>query len=58
MSRVSALLNPLDAHYKAHREAEQRRRETREWLSRRERELGFIKDAPPVEVGLDEDRQR
>jgi hypothetical protein len=48
MAQPSTLLNPLDAHYTGHREAEQRRRETREWLSRRERELGFVKDAPPT----------
>jgi hypothetical protein len=35
---------------------EKRRRETREWLARRERELGFIKDAPPV--APDSDKQR
>ena len=42
------LMNPLDAEYAEHREAEERRRQTREWLKQRERELGFVKDAPPV----------
>jgi hypothetical protein len=39
--------NPLDARYTAHRDADERRRQTREWL--RQRELGFVVgDAPPV----------
>ena len=33
------LLNPLDAEYVEHREAEERHRETLQWLKRREREL-------------------
>jgi hypothetical protein len=40
--------NPLDARYTAHRETAASRRQTREWLRQRERELGFVKDAPPV----------
>jgi hypothetical protein len=48
MSRDSTLISPLDSHYTGHRDAEQRRRETREWLEKRERELGFIHDAPAV----------
>lgn len=48
MAQTRTLPNPLDAHYAGHREAEQRRRETREWLKQRERELGLVKDAPPV----------
>ena len=35
-------------HYTGHRDNEQRQRETREWLKQRERELGFVKDAPSV----------
>jgi hypothetical protein len=51
MSRASNLTNPLDAEYVEHREADERRRETRNWLKQRERELGFIKDAPSVAPG-------
>ena len=48
MTQALKLISPLDAEYAEHREAAERRRETREWLQRRERELGFVKDAPPV----------
>jgi hypothetical protein len=48
MTQALKLISPLDADYAGHREAEERRRETREWLERRERELGFVKDAPSV----------
>jgi len=48
MTQASKLISPLDAEYAEHRDAEERRRETREWLDRRERELGFVKDAPSV----------
>jgi len=48
MTQASKLTSPLDAEYAEHREAEERRRETREWLEKRERELGFVKDAPSV----------
>jgi hypothetical protein len=41
-----SLLTPLDASYTGHRDAAQRHRETKEWLKRREQELGFT-DAPP-----------
>ncbi|MGA7807810.1 hypothetical protein [Bradyrhizobium sp.] len=51
MTQASNLISPVDAAYTEHREAEQRHRETREWLMQRERELGFIKDAPPVAPG-------
>jgi hypothetical protein len=43
----STLLNPLEAQYTAHRDAEKRRRETVKWLAEREREFGF--DVPSVE---------
>ena len=42
------LISPLDARYTGHRDAERRHRETVEWLRRREREVGVVKDAPPV----------
>jgi hypothetical protein len=53
MTQASKLTgtSPLDAEYAEHREAEERRRETRERLDKRERELGFVKDAPPVAPG-------
>lgn len=41
----STLTLPTDSGYTAHRDAEQRCRETREWLAKRERELGFT-EAP------------
>ena len=54
MTQASKLTSPLDAEYAEHREAEERRRETRQWLERRERELGFVKDAPSVAPGKSE----
>jgi hypothetical protein len=48
MTQATKRISPLDAEYAEHREEEERRRETRAWLKRRERELGFVKDAPPV----------
>ena len=44
----SSLISPMDPRYTGHREAEERHRQTQEWLKRRERELGFVTDAPPV----------
>ena len=52
MSQDSALISPLDAHYTGHREEARRRRETRDWLKQRERELGFVEDAPAVAPDL------
>jgi hypothetical protein len=48
MLTQSTLPNPLDAQYTGHRDAEKRRRETQEWLRQRERELGFVSDAPSL----------
>jgi hypothetical protein len=48
MIKATIVTSPLDTRYSAHRDAERRRRETREWLKQRERELGFLKDAPSV----------
>jgi hypothetical protein len=48
MTLALRLISPLDAEFAEHREAVERRRETREWLEHRERELGFVKDAPSV----------
>ena len=41
-------VSPLEAQFTAHRDADKRRRETQEWLEQRERELGFVDDAPAV----------
>jgi hypothetical protein len=46
MLKDSTLMSPIDARYTGHREAEERHRQTREWLAKRERELGFVTDAP------------
>jgi hypothetical protein len=51
MTHALNQISPLDAEYVEHREAAERRRETREWLKKRESELGFVKDAPPVVPG-------
>jgi hypothetical protein len=56
MTQASKLTSPLDAEYAEHREAEERRRETRAWLEKRERELGFVKDAPSVAPGKSANR--
>ena len=48
MTQALKLISPLDAEFAEHREAADRRRETREWLEQRERELGLVKDAPSV----------
>lgn len=48
MTQALKPISPLDAEFAEHREAVERRRETREWLEQRERELGFVKDAPSV----------
>ena len=56
MSQETVLKSPLDPHYTGHRDAESRQRETREWLERRERELGFIKEAPSVAPGHSEEK--
>jgi hypothetical protein len=45
-TKASTLISPIDAQYTGHREAEERRRETQEWLRKREQELGFVSDAP------------
>jgi hypothetical protein len=42
-----SLLSPMDANYTGHRDDARRRLETKEWLRKRERELGFTQ-APPT----------
>jgi hypothetical protein len=44
MRQKSRLVLPCDPEYTAHREAEKRRQETREWLLQRER----ASTAPPI----------
>jgi hypothetical protein len=48
MPKETMITSPLDACYTAHREAAQRREETREWLKERERELDMAKEARSV----------
>ena len=48
MPKETVVIGPLDAGYTAHREAERRREETREWLKQRERELSMAKDTRSV----------
>jgi hypothetical protein len=48
MFKQSSLPSPLDAQYAGHRDAERRRRLTLQWLLQRERDLGFVADAPSV----------
>ena len=56
MIKASTLVSPIDAKYTGHREAEQRRLQTREWLKSREHELGFVSDAPSVASEKDQQR--
>jgi len=56
MATETIVSSPLDTRYVAHREADERRRQTREWLKKRERELGFIKEAPSVAPGYSEEK--
>jgi hypothetical protein len=44
----ASTLSPIDPQYTDHRDLEERRRQTREWLQQRERELGLVSDAPSV----------
>jgi hypothetical protein len=55
MSKVPNLISPIDSQYTGHREAEQRRQQTREWLEKRERDIGFVSDAPSL--ALEKDQQ-
>jgi hypothetical protein len=48
MMKDSTLISPIDPRYTGHRDAEERHRQTRDWLAKRERELGIVSDAPPV----------
>ena len=52
MRRKSSLVLPCDPEYTAHREAQKRRQETREWLLQRERAKlapSIVPDAPEPE---------
>jgi hypothetical protein len=48
MPQTPTVIHPIDAKFTGHRDEEERRRRTREWLRKREQELGFIKDSPSV----------
>jgi hypothetical protein len=52
MHRSSSLILPCDPNYTAHRDAERRRRETRDWLRQRERELAV--KAPSIVPAMQE----
>ena len=54
----SSLTSPLDPQYTGHRDAERRHQETIDWLKRRERELGFVKDVPSVAPGSEEQPEK
>lgn len=59
MRRTSDLVLPLDAGYTAHREAEERRKQTREWLRRRERQSRTPSVVPDgSEPAAPEERER
>jgi hypothetical protein len=52
MRQKSALVLPCDPEYTAHREAQKRRQETREWLLQRERANlapSIVPDAPEAQ---------
>jgi hypothetical protein len=46
MRAMSKIVLPYEPHYIGHRQAEARRKETKEWLRQRERELA--ERAPPL----------
>jgi hypothetical protein len=54
MRQSSKLILPCDPHYTAHWEAEKRRKKTREWLRKRERDLArapsIVSEAPEAAV--------
>jgi hypothetical protein len=58
MQATSNLILPIDPEYTGHREAEQRHRETREWLRRRERELDLHTDMPSIAPDKPDDSRR
>jgi hypothetical protein len=57
MTKASALISPIDPQYTGHRNAKERDRQTREWLRKRERELGVVSDAPAVAPEKDQQQQ-
>jgi hypothetical protein len=48
MLSTSKIVLPYEPQYTGHREAEKRRKQTREWLRRRERELAERHLAPSI----------
>jgi hypothetical protein len=60
MRRKSQLVLPCDPEYTAHREAQKRRQETREWLLQRERAKlapSIVPDAPESEPRVERRRR-
>ena len=60
MRQKSGLVLPCDPEYTAHREAKQRRQETREWLLERERASmapSIVPDAPEAEPHVERKRR-
>jgi hypothetical protein len=60
MRRKSQLVLPCDPEYTAHREAQKRRQETREWLLQRERAKlapSIVPDAPEGEPKVERRRR-
>jgi hypothetical protein len=56
MRQKSRLVLPCDPEYTAHREADQRRQETREWLLQRERVSAAV--APSIVPEVPEEKLR
>ena len=60
MRQKSQLVLPCDPEYTAHREAQKRRQETREWLLQRERAKlapSIVPDAPEGEPKVERGRR-
>ena len=56
MTHASNQINPLDAEYAEHREAAERRRETREWLKKRESDWALSRMRPRLYPGTKSQR--
>jgi hypothetical protein len=50
--------NPLDPNIPLTEVTERRRTEIREWIDKRERELGLAKDAPPASAEHPDEKER
>jgi hypothetical protein len=59
MRQTSRLVLPCDPQYTAHREAEKRRQQTREWLRQRERTRvapSIVPEAPEGKLRVERER--